>query len=230
MVCRARFRARSPPRLRRCRMVRPLLASSGRAPARVANAASLRHRPGWEKLTIACAALTGPMPCRSVSPGARSSTISWSWRRLSLSCLREAWRARARRRISPWRIACSRLACVGLRLRASVVKVVSVSEPRAACRSRSWPVSSSARSRLVCAVCVVVRSCRAPSRIRSASRSPSVRGVGSRSASSASAVRTARCASIGSDLPLPRRCLRCGCSHSITHSPAVVTARASPMP
>lgn len=27
-----------------------------------ANAASLRHRPGWEKLTMACAALTGPIP------------------------------------------------------------------------------------------------------------------------------------------------------------------------
>ena len=32
MVCSARFRARSPPRLSRCRTVRPLLAGSGLAP------------------------------------------------------------------------------------------------------------------------------------------------------------------------------------------------------
>ena len=51
MVWMARFRARSPPRLRRRRTVRPLLASSGLVPARAANAASLRLRPGCEKLT-----------------------------------------------------------------------------------------------------------------------------------------------------------------------------------
>ncbi len=40
MVCKARFRARSPPRLSRWRMVRPLLAGSGLAPAKAAKAAS----------------------------------------------------------------------------------------------------------------------------------------------------------------------------------------------
>jgi hypothetical protein len=38
------------------------LAGIGLVPPRAANAASLRHRPGWEKLTMACAALTGPTP------------------------------------------------------------------------------------------------------------------------------------------------------------------------
>jgi hypothetical protein len=48
----------------------------------------------------------------------------------------------------------------------------------------------------------VVASCwRALSRMRSASRSPSARGMGNRSVSSYSAVRTARLASIASDLP-----------------------------
>lgn len=34
----------------------------------------------------------------------------------------------------------------------------------------------------------------------------------------------------GSDLPFPRRCLRQGCSHSITSRPAAASARASPIP
>jgi hypothetical protein len=44
MVWIARFSARSPPRLRRCRTVRPLLACRGLVPARAAKAASFRHR------------------------------------------------------------------------------------------------------------------------------------------------------------------------------------------
>jgi hypothetical protein len=62
MAWMARFSARSPPRLSRCRTVRPLLAGMGLVPPRAAKAASLRQRPGWEKLTMACAALTGPTP------------------------------------------------------------------------------------------------------------------------------------------------------------------------
>ena len=42
----ALFRARSPPRLSRCRTVWPLLAGSGLVPDRAANAASFRQRPG----------------------------------------------------------------------------------------------------------------------------------------------------------------------------------------
>jgi hypothetical protein len=45
-VCSARFRARSPPRLRRCLVGWPLLASSGATPARQAKAASSPTRPG----------------------------------------------------------------------------------------------------------------------------------------------------------------------------------------
>ena len=118
MVCSARFRARSPPRLRRYRMVRPLLAGSGLAPPRAAIAASLRHRPGCENDTMAWAALTGPMPRRSINPGTRSSTMVCSWTRLVLSSRVAARRARARRRISACRTACSRLASRGGRRRA----------------------------------------------------------------------------------------------------------------
>src|SRR5882757_3901538 len=59
---------------------------------------------------------------------------------------------------------------------------------------------------------------------------PSARGVGNLSASRPSANSTARCASIGSDFPLPRRALRLGCSASITRTPAALAARASPTP
>ena len=62
MAWMARFSARSLPRLSRCRMARPLLAGIGLVPPKAAYAASLRQRPGWEKLTMACAALTGPTP------------------------------------------------------------------------------------------------------------------------------------------------------------------------
>ena len=62
MVSNALFSPRSPPRLSRCRTVRPLLASSGLTPAREANAGSVRQRPTWEKLTMTCAAVTGPIP------------------------------------------------------------------------------------------------------------------------------------------------------------------------
>ena len=48
----ARFRTRSPPWLSRYRTVWPLLAGSGLLPPSAAYAASLRHRPGWEKLTV----------------------------------------------------------------------------------------------------------------------------------------------------------------------------------
>lgn len=70
MVCTARFSARSPPRLSRHRVVLPLLAGIGQVPAREANAPSWRQRPGWEYDTMACAALTGPIPRRCSRFGA----------------------------------------------------------------------------------------------------------------------------------------------------------------
>ena len=54
-----------------------------------------------------------------------------------------------------------------------------VSAPRDSARSASLPVSSNARRRLIVRVLAVVSSRRAPSRMRSASRSPSARGMGS---------------------------------------------------
>ena len=108
---------------------------------------------------MAWAALTGPMPRRSVSPGTRSLTMACSWARLALSARAASRRASARRRISACRTACSRLASRGGRRRARPARRVSVSAPRARVRSVSSPPSSSARSRLVCAVLAVVSSC-----------------------------------------------------------------------
>ena len=154
---------------------------------------------------MAWAAVTGPMPRRSISPGARSLTMVCSWARLASSARPASRRARARRRISACRTACSRLASRGGAAPGQAGEDGVGERGRGrAWRSVSSPRSSSARSRLVCAVLVVVSSWRAPSRIRSASRSPSARGVGSRSASRRSAASTARWASIGSDLPLAR--------------------------
>ena len=98
------------------------------------------------------AALTGPTPRRSVSPGARSSTMVCSWARLALSARPPSRTAIASRRISPCRTAWSRSASRGLRRRARAARTGSDSAPRAVCRSVSSPPSSSARSRLVCAV------------------------------------------------------------------------------
>jgi hypothetical protein len=156
MVWIALLSARSPPRLRRCRTVRPLEASSGLTPARAANAASLRHRPGWEKLTMTWAVQIGPMPGCWVRPGARSSTMACRVARLACSSRCASRSASASRRISAWRMAWARVASRGPRRRARAVRVVSVRRTRATWRSVSSPSRSSARSRLVCAVEVVV--------------------------------------------------------------------------
>lgn len=61
-VCMARFSTRSPPRLSRCLIRRPLVTSSGVTPTSEANAASLLTRPGWGQLMISWPATTVPTP------------------------------------------------------------------------------------------------------------------------------------------------------------------------
>src|SRR5215218_8153833 len=58
------------------------------------------------------------MPRRSINPGTRSLTMVCSWARLALSARAASRRARARRRISACRTACSRMASRGGRRRA----------------------------------------------------------------------------------------------------------------
>jgi hypothetical protein len=127
IVWMALLSALSPPRLSRWRVVWPLEASIGLVPASLAKAASLRQRPGWENETMAWAALTGPIPGRVVSPGTRSLTIAASSVRLALSARAARRSARASRRISPWRMACSRLAPAGWRRRARAARTASLS-------------------------------------------------------------------------------------------------------
>ena len=69
MVWRARLSWRSPPRLRRWRVVRPLEAGSGATPASRAKAASEPTRPRCDQVTISWAATIGPMPGSSSSSG-----------------------------------------------------------------------------------------------------------------------------------------------------------------
>jgi len=65
--CGSRSSARSPPRSRRRRTVRPLEAWSGLGAGELGEDGVVQ-RPGWEKLTITWAALTGPTPRRSFRP------------------------------------------------------------------------------------------------------------------------------------------------------------------
>ena len=69
----------------------------------------------------------------------RAVTMACSWARLAMSARRASRRARARRRISACRTACSRLASRGRRRRARPARVASVSAPRASWRSVSSP-------------------------------------------------------------------------------------------
>src|SRR5450756_1126685 len=83
-MCRARFKRRSPPRLIRWRTVFPEEAGIGFTPARLANAASDRTRPG-------CDQAAGPPPVASgmaalMSPDLRERRPGqWRWRESNLS-------------------------------------------------------------------------------------------------------------------------------------------------
>ena len=68
-MCSARLHWRSPARLSRWRTVAPLLAGIGAAPARAANAASLRTRSRCDHEMRNCAAVMTPIPGRSSSCG-----------------------------------------------------------------------------------------------------------------------------------------------------------------
>ena len=121
----------------------------------------LRQRPGWDQDTMVCAALTGPTPGRSSRPGARSVMMAASWSRL---WVRSRWASRmawASRRVSARRVACSRVSVPGPRRRMSRSSQSWVTRPRDIARSVSSPVSSRARSWLICRVYVSVSSARA---------------------------------------------------------------------
>jgi hypothetical protein len=60
-------------------MVRPLLAGSGLVPAKVANAASSRYRPGWEKLMITWAALRRRLEIGEPGKDHEDSKLTLRW-------------------------------------------------------------------------------------------------------------------------------------------------------
>src|SRR5206468_2787762 len=69
----------SPPRLSRCRLVLPLLAGIGLAPARAAKDRSLRSRCVLSPaLTRIVDATSGPTPFMATSSGATALVIRWS--------------------------------------------------------------------------------------------------------------------------------------------------------
>ena len=93
---RARLSWRSPPRLRRWRVVWPLEAGSGATPASRAKAASERTRSWCDQVTISCAATIGPTPGSSSSSGTSART----WARISRSSSSASWVAAWMRRAS----------------------------------------------------------------------------------------------------------------------------------
>jgi hypothetical protein len=70
IVCKARFRRLSPPRLSLCRTVLPLEAGQGFTPASEAKAASLRTLPGCDQAVMTVATATAPVPTISNSGAA----------------------------------------------------------------------------------------------------------------------------------------------------------------
>src|SRR3954452_23537308 len=77
MMCKALFACRSPPLLRRCRMVLPDEAGTGLVPHSAAKLASDRRRSGLSPaVSSSCAAPTWPMELRATRSGASSSTMA----------------------------------------------------------------------------------------------------------------------------------------------------------
>src|SRR5450830_802814 len=112
-MCRARFKRRSPPRFIRWRTVFPEEAGIGFTPARLANAASDRTRPG-------CDQAAGPPPVASgmaalMSPDLRERRPGqWRWRESNLSC-------------AVWKRCCEALTCGDVGVVAAVRGLVDVS-------------------------------------------------------------------------------------------------------
>ena len=127
---------------------------TGLVPASAANTASSRHRPAWEKDTMAWVAVTGSVPRRSVSPGVRSLTMACGCARLVASAGAIAESESEAADLGVPRVLAIGIA--GLATGARAVRAASVSRPRASRRSTSSPPSSSARSRLVYTVVTVV--------------------------------------------------------------------------
>ncbi len=147
MVCRALFAARSPPRLRRCRSVRPLLAGSGAAPHRCARAASERSRSGLSQAVASnCPATSGPTPNMALRVRAVRATAGRSRRS---ACTMSVFRASIRAAIA------ARAALVAspgsLRRVSSAV--------RAAQRATSWTPLRPARSSRRCCGAAASRPC-----------------------------------------------------------------------
>src|SRR5205823_14782404 len=92
---------RSPKRLRRCLSVRPELAGIGATPASLANAASLRHRPGCDHAHKTFAATIGPTPNWASRSGRHALMIAVIAVSCVLASVFKTWWRRARSRNTP---------------------------------------------------------------------------------------------------------------------------------
>ena len=193
----------SPRRLRRCRVRCPEEASRGATPARRANAASLRHRPGWDQAMYIWAAVIGPTPGWSSSWGATVVTSSVIVVFSSVTSVVRVLMRRDRARMDCLVAVCSLIGADPSRnARHLVTNAVVV-------RSRSWSLRSTgavtrrAFSSLIAATRAVWAPLRVISNTRRASRFPRARGTEGRGRPST--WRAARRASSSSVLA-PSRC------------------------
>ena len=181
---RARLSWRSPPRLRRWRVVLPLDAGTGATPARRAKQASERSRPWCDQATISCAATIGPTPGSSSSAGARACT----WLRISCSSSPASWVAalilRARLRKTS-RVASSSAVVLERRRRLQRSSSLPVGSSRSSSRSRSGAVTITPRSCPSASRPTSTALRRATNNNRSASRRSPLRGRASVSLASA---------------------------------------------
>lgn len=173
MVCRARFRRLSPPRLSLCRTVLPLETGKGFTPASEAKAASLRTLPGCDHTVRTVATETAPAPLISNSGAAGLCWISSVMRFwFAASCALTSTTRRANRTASSRAIDSSSGSCRPRHLAIAVIcagtNALRASNPRSCARS-------SASSALTFKVLSRVNWSRAALRTLSPARIPSSR-------------------------------------------------------
>jgi hypothetical protein len=218
MRCRAALAWRSPAGLRRCLVVRPLLASMGATPHRWAKAASECSRSGLSPAVVSSwAAQSGPTPKRARVRGAAVRVrVARSVSACAISSVR--WRIRRARRRSAVLVAWvgSARSVPGRRATQCASRVAWRSSVRLA-RSAAGAVTMRLSSWLSATVRHLTAAARTVRSTRMASTMP-VPALGVALASPDCTAAAALIASCGSDLPRRRRWARSGRLTSTTRT------------
>jgi hypothetical protein len=214
-----------PPRLRRCRVRWPLLASSGATPASEGECPFVSDPSGWDQLMNSWAARTCPTPGSASSAGPAGSP--WI-RRTSSGSMSASWLPRNRMRavidyIISTVIRCSTVAAAVVTMLSINASWVASGRPRSSARTCSGATTMRLLNSLMALVRLTKTAWRVANRALIASRSPPTRGLDW--CPRANAVRAARTASNRSFLA-PRARFRA--PTSTTSSPARASSPAKP--